>query len=97
MLKQTMAAKTRNRDLTKHKSSTLSLKDREEIQSLHRQAEEYLRLQLLASKERRFEDFQEYGKRYSNTVRKIEGLRIKHSSSDSKRVYAKEYYLPLPK
>lgn len=92
-----MAAKTRNRDLTKPKASALSLKDREEIQSLHRQAEEYLRLQLLASKEMRFEDFQEYGKMYSNTVRKIEGLRIKHSSSDSKREYAKEYHLPLPK
>lgn len=67
---------------------------KEKILKLQEEAKECLKMQYKAAKKMDVGIFKELEKKYAIILRKIEGIRIKYSSSSSKREYAHEYHLP---
>lgn len=70
---------------------------KEKVLKLQEEAKECLKMQYIAAKKMDVDTFKELEKKYAIILRKIEGIRIKYSSSDSKREYAHEYHLPPQK
>ena len=70
---------------------------KEKILKLQEEAKACLKMQYKAAKKMDVDTFKELEKKYAMILRKIEGLRIKYSNSESKREYAQEYHLPPQK